>query len=200
MLAFPPQPPGFYLWQNGQSHCFSTSTVPYGTGEEDDWKHSSCCSLLESALSHCTITEHHYHHLACMMTDTFHKWLINVYHFYFSLPLILLGPISHASTSQASWKAAFKVSSSRLSVIHIRDNYILGSSLKSVSTGALFQMRNVSLGCLAPEANLNVEHMEVQDNNYSPLHLLSHGDRLALLPCCAGRFLDVSLGLLSLLK
>lgn len=86
--AFPPQPPGFYLGQNGQSHCFSTSTVPHSSREEDGWKQSSCCSLLESALSHHTITAHHYRHLACMMTNTFHKWLINVYHFYFSLPLL----------------------------------------------------------------------------------------------------------------
>lgn len=86
--AFPPQPPGFYLGHNGQDHCFSTSTVPHSSGDEDGWKHSSCCSLLESALSHHTITAHHYHHLACMMTNTFHKWLINVYHFYFSLPLL----------------------------------------------------------------------------------------------------------------
>lgn len=77
----------------------------------------------ESALSHHTITLHDYHHLARTMTNTFHKWLINGYYFYFSLfPFFSLGPISHASTSQASWKAIFKVSSPRLSVIHIKVN------------------------------------------------------------------------------
>lgn len=38
----------------------------------------------ESALSHHTITLHHYHYLACTMTSAFHKWLINGYYFYFS--------------------------------------------------------------------------------------------------------------------
>lgn len=179
--VFLPSLQAYIFGQNGQSHIHMRSSPqqwgrgrleaqqllqPSGVSSESPHRHSASLSPLRM-------------HDDQRVPQMANKCLVLLFQ---PFPLILLGLISHANTSQASWKAAFKVSSSRLSVIHIKDNYISDSSLKSVSTRAVSQMRDVSLDWLAPEANLNAEHMEVQNNTCPTFHLVSHSER-DLLSC-----------------